>query len=157
MHHPLIIFWLLSFFKMNFLLDSQYQRRYSQKMRRKAIYGPDSQLNRLRALNGAGNGINGAGGILMTEYNPNYEFGGGSCSLQDLKEIPREQLRLVKWVLLLNVFKVEVELSYLHTLKGTHSGSIATLWYDSGVLWPRKNCPKSHATPLGFWLQTNMN
>ena len=72
-------------------------------MRRKAIYGPDSQLNRLRALNGAGNGINGAGGILMTEYNPNYEFGGGSCSLQDLKEIPREQLRLVKWVVLWSI------------------------------------------------------
>ena len=78
------------------LADSQYQRRYSQKMGRKAIYGADSQLNRLRALNGAVNGINGAGSILMTEYNPNYEFGGGSTSLQDLKEIPREQLRLVK-------------------------------------------------------------
>ena len=64
-------------------------------MRRKALYGPDSQLHRLRALNGATNG-NGNGGILMTEYNPNYEFGGGSCTLQDLKEIPRDQLRLVK-------------------------------------------------------------
>ena len=80
------------------IADSQYQRRYSQKLGRKAVYGADTQLNRLRALNnGAGNGINSATGILMTEYNPNYEFGGsGSTSLQDLKEIPREQLRLVK-------------------------------------------------------------
>ena len=64
-------------------------------MRRKALYGPDSQLHRLRALNGTGTNGNG-GGILMTEYNPNYEFGGGTCTLQDLKEIPRDQLRLVK-------------------------------------------------------------
>ena len=65
-------------------------------MRRKALYGPDSQLHRLRALNGNGANGNGNGGILMTEYNPNYEFGGGTCTLQDLKEIPRDQLRLVK-------------------------------------------------------------
>ena len=87
-HLPLMFFFPIA--------DSQYQRRYSQKLGRKAVYGADTQLNRLRALNGAGNGINSATGILMTEYNPNYEFGGGSTSLQDLKEIPREQLRLVK-------------------------------------------------------------
>lgn len=46
---------------------------------------------------GGGNGaMVGAGGIALTEYNPNYEFGGGTCSLQDLREIPRENLRLVK-------------------------------------------------------------
>ena len=51
-------------------------------------------------VNGGGNGAMvaavGAGGIALTEYNPNYEFGGGTCSLQDLREIPRENLRLVK-------------------------------------------------------------
>ena len=34
----------------------------------------------------------------MTEYNPNYEFAGGSCSIQDLREVDRENLVLVKWV-----------------------------------------------------------
>ena len=53
--------------------------------------GPDGQLNRLRNMNGTG-------GMMMTEYNPNYEFGGGTCTIQDLKEIPRENLRLVKEV-----------------------------------------------------------
>ena len=37
-------------------------------------------------------------GIMMTEYNPNYEFAGGSCSIQDLREVDRENLILVKWV-----------------------------------------------------------
>ena len=35
-------------------------------------------------------------GIMMTEYNPNYEFAGGSCSIQDLREVDRENLILVK-------------------------------------------------------------
>jgi hypothetical protein len=35
-------------------------------------------------------------GIMMTEYNPNYEFGGGSCTLMDLREVHRDNLRLVK-------------------------------------------------------------
>ncbi len=45
----------------------------------------------MMAATGAANG-----GIMLTEYNPNYEFGGGTCTLQDLREIPRENLRLVK-------------------------------------------------------------
>ena len=37
----------------------------------------------------------------LTDYNPNYEFGGGgggggSYTIQDLKEIPRDNLRLIK-------------------------------------------------------------
>ena len=59
--------------------------------------GPDGQLNRLRNLNGTG-------GMMMTEYNPNYEFGGGTCTIQDLKEIPRENLRLVKYVFLVYLY-----------------------------------------------------
>ena len=53
----------------------------------------EGQLSRLRHMNGL-NG--GAGGIMLTENNPNYEFGGGTFTLQDLREIPRENLRLVK-------------------------------------------------------------
>ena len=63
-----------------------------QMLRRKMMSGPvvDGQLNRLRAMN-----IN-VNGVTMTAYNPNYEFGGGTCTLQDLREIPRENLRLIK-------------------------------------------------------------
>jgi hypothetical protein len=32
---------------------------------------------------------------MVTEYNPNYEFG-GICSLQDLKTVSRDRLSLVK-------------------------------------------------------------
>lgn len=44
------------------------------------------QLNRLRL----------ASDSMMTEYNPNYEFGGGTYTIRDLNEVPRENLRLVK-------------------------------------------------------------
>ena len=37
-------------------------------------------------------------GIMMTEYNPNYEFAGGTCTLQDLREVDRDNLILVKYV-----------------------------------------------------------
>lgn len=47
----------------------------------------DVQLSRLRA-----------GHNPLTEYNPNYEFGGSTSTLQDLKEIPRDKLTLIKWV-----------------------------------------------------------
>ncbi|OQR66997.1 ALK tyrosine kinase receptor-like, partial [Tropilaelaps mercedesae] len=43
------------------------------------------QLSRLRQQTG-----------MVTEYNPNYEFGGSTCTLHDLPEIPRESLTLVK-------------------------------------------------------------
>nr|CAD7571436.1 unnamed protein product [Timema californicum] len=55
-------------------------------MRRHVLSGPDLQLNRLRE----------ASDNMMTEYNPNYEFGGGTYTIRDLKDIPRDHLRLVK-------------------------------------------------------------
>jgi len=33
---------------------------------------------------------------VMTEFNPTYEFGGETYTKQDLKDIPRDHLRLVK-------------------------------------------------------------
>lgn len=48
----------------------------------------DFQLDSLRV----------ASDSMMTEYNPNYEFGGVVYTINDLKEIPRDQLRLVKYV-----------------------------------------------------------
>lgn len=47
----------------------------------------DVQLSRLR------NGHN-----IVTEFNPNYEFGGSTCTLSDLREIPRDKLSLSKLV-----------------------------------------------------------
>jgi anaplastic lymphoma kinase len=50
---------------------------------------PELQLSRLR----------GPSSSMVSEYNPNYEFGSGApCSVQGLKEIPRENLRLVRLV-----------------------------------------------------------
>jgi anaplastic lymphoma kinase len=66
--------------------DNSYQRKKSATMRRRMISGPDVPLNRLRE----------ASDSMMTEYNPTYEFGGGTYTIQDLKDIPRDHLRLVK-------------------------------------------------------------
>lgn len=68
--------------------DNRYQRQQLAAMRRKAMATPDLQLSRLR----------GPSSSMVSEYNPNYEFG-APCSVQGLKEIPRENLRLVRLVL----------------------------------------------------------
>jgi anaplastic lymphoma kinase len=68
------------------MIDTRYVRKKKELTRRRMLTGPDLQLNRLRVASGG----------MMTEYNPNYEFGGGTYTIQDLKEIPRDQLRLVK-------------------------------------------------------------
>lgn len=48
--------------------------------------GPGLPLDRLRV----------APGSVMTEFNPTYEFGGETYTIQDLKDIQRDHLRLVK-------------------------------------------------------------
>ncbi|XP_074663203.1 ALK tyrosine kinase receptor-like [Tubulanus polymorphus] len=48
-----------------------------------AFTSHDLQLERLRQ------------GQLMTEYNPHYDFCGAKCSLEDLKQVPRDKLSLV--------------------------------------------------------------
>ncbi|XP_037073486.1 ALK tyrosine kinase receptor-like [Pollicipes pollicipes] len=64
---------------------NMYQRRKVLGRRRDA--GGGLQLNRLR----------GSAGDILTEYNPNYEFGGAlPCTVKDLREIPRQNLTLVK-------------------------------------------------------------
>lgn len=78
----------------NLLADTRYQRTRKEARQRKLPSGPDLQLNRLRVASGG----------MMTEYNPNYEFGGGTYTIQDLKEIPRDHLRLVKYVLTYTFF-----------------------------------------------------
>ncbi|XP_042241683.1 ALK tyrosine kinase receptor-like [Homarus americanus] len=65
---------------------NRYQKKKFDQIRREIFSGgPEMQLNRLRNEGG-----------MVTEYNPNYEFGGGTCYKKDLKEIPRENLTLVK-------------------------------------------------------------
>jgi len=61
------------------------QRNESNDLRLLSSSSTDVQLSRLRNHN------------ILTEYNPNYEFGGSTCTLQDLKEISREKLNLVKY------------------------------------------------------------
>ncbi|KAL3284751.1 hypothetical protein HHI36_018894 [Cryptolaemus montrouzieri] len=69
------------------MLYNRYQIKASGILRRKKMLSnADLQLNRLRM----------ASDSMMTEYNPNYEFGGVTYTTKDLKDIPREQLRLVK-------------------------------------------------------------
>lgn len=57
-------------------------------LQRKMLSGHELQLNRLRM----------ASDSMMTEYNPSYEFGGVVYTLRDLKDIPRDQLRLVRYL-----------------------------------------------------------
>ncbi|XP_063232393.1 leukocyte tyrosine kinase receptor [Bacillus rossius redtenbacheri] len=76
----LICFFLCKYYNL-------YQRKKLAALRRRVLSGgPDLQLNRLRE----------ASDSMLTEYNPNYEFGGGTYTIRDLKDIPRDQLRLVK-------------------------------------------------------------
>ncbi|XP_072157406.1 leukocyte tyrosine kinase receptor isoform X2 [Bemisia tabaci] len=65
------------------VLYNGYQRKKEAKIQRKKH---DFQLSRLRV----------ASNSMMTEFNPNYEFGGGTYTINDLKDIPRDNLRLVK-------------------------------------------------------------
>ncbi|XP_043247129.1 leukocyte tyrosine kinase receptor-like [Amphibalanus amphitrite] len=62
-----------------------YQRKKVMGRRRDLASG-GLQLNRLR----------GSAGDILTEYNPNYEFGGALPCTKDLREIPRQNLTLVK-------------------------------------------------------------
>ncbi|XP_025832818.1 ALK tyrosine kinase receptor [Agrilus planipennis] len=76
----------LAFGVVFFFLYNRYQQRAAGILRQKILSGPDLQLNRLRV----------ASDNMMTEYNPNYSFDGAVYTLKDLKDIPRNHLRLVK-------------------------------------------------------------
>lgn len=71
----------------NFLwADNRYQCKNTATVRQRRIRGTELPLNRLREPSDS----------MMTEFNPTYEFGGWTYTIQDLKDIPRDQLRLVK-------------------------------------------------------------
>ena len=63
--------------------DNRYQKKKSAENRNE-VDGLTQQLYDIRDSSG------------ITEINPSYVFGGGSCSVKDLKEIPRSNLTLVK-------------------------------------------------------------
>ncbi|XP_023244156.1 leukocyte tyrosine kinase receptor-like isoform X1 [Centruroides sculpturatus] len=65
---------------------SKYRKKQSRDLSHEPLNNPEMQLSRLRQ----------SGGGMVTEYNPNYEFGGSACTIQDLREIPRDSLTLVK-------------------------------------------------------------
>uniref|UniRef100_T1JGN5 MAM domain-containing protein n=1 Tax=Strigamia maritima TaxID=126957 RepID=T1JGN5_STRMM len=69
-----------------FFLYHRYRRQKVKNIRQELFGNAELQLNRLRQQTGG----------MVTEYNPNYEFGGSTCTIQDLKEVSRESLTLVK-------------------------------------------------------------
>jgi len=48
------------------------------------LQSPDCKLSKLRAS------------TIMTDYNPNYCFGGKTASVNDLKEVPRRNISLTR-------------------------------------------------------------
>ncbi|CAM1297504.1 ALK (predicted), partial [Pycnogonum litorale] len=65
---------------------NRYKEHLAKHLQQEGLMNAELQLSRLRQATGG----------MITEYNPNYEFGGGTCTVQDLKEVPREDLTLVK-------------------------------------------------------------
>ena len=64
-------------------------------------------------------------GIMMTEYNPNYEFAGGTCTIQDLREVDRDNLLLVKYVINASIPLIFTEMRYvIYFVKGFGSRSL---------------------------------
>lgn len=51
------------------------------------LQSPDCKLSKLRAS------------TIMTDYNPNYCFAGKTASVNDLKEIPRRNISLTRWLI----------------------------------------------------------
>jgi len=72
-----------------FLADNKYQRSRERGVRSgNKVGNPDVQLERLRH----------ASDSMITEFNPNYEFAGSTCTIRDMREIPREQITIDKYV-----------------------------------------------------------
>ncbi|KAF8763666.1 ALK tyrosine kinase receptor like protein [Argiope bruennichi] len=71
-----------------FFATARYRKiQRSRDVSNQPLNSPDEQLSRLRS------GV--VAGGMISENNPNYEFGGNSFREQDLKALPRENLTLV--------------------------------------------------------------
>nr|XP_042902778.1 leukocyte tyrosine kinase receptor [Parasteatoda tepidariorum] len=67
-----------------FFATTKYRKmQRSRDVSNQPLNSPDEQLNRLRNIGG-----------MVSENNPNYEFGGNTFTEQDLKKVPRENLNL---------------------------------------------------------------
>ncbi|KMQ91292.1 alk tyrosine kinase receptor-like protein [Lasius niger] len=64
----------------------RYQNQKELLHRRQVMFGNGTELTALRAVSD----------IMMTEFNPNYEFAGNLYSFKDLPQIPRDYITLVK-------------------------------------------------------------
>lgn len=71
----------------SFFFYHRYRRQKMKVPRQELFDNPEFQLNRLRQQ--------GSGGGMVTDPNPNYEFGGCTCTIEDLKQVCREDLTLV--------------------------------------------------------------
>ncbi|XP_076318623.1 tyrosine-protein kinase receptor-like isoform X2 [Tachypleus tridentatus] len=69
----------------SFLASSRYRKRHIRDVHHEPLSSAEVQLNQLRQNGG-----------VLTDYNPNYEFGGSMYTVKDLSEIPRENLTLIK-------------------------------------------------------------
>ncbi|XP_065200377.1 leukocyte tyrosine kinase receptor-like isoform X2 [Planococcus citri] len=70
------------------LMYNRYLQQQSELTQRKVCGLGGLQLNHLNPP--------GPTSVRLTEFNPNYEFGGVTYTIRDLKEIPREKVQLVK-------------------------------------------------------------
>ncbi|GFV30510.1 ALK tyrosine kinase receptor [Trichonephila clavipes] len=70
-----------------FFATAKYRKmQRSRDVSNQPLNSPDEQLSRLRS---------GVAGGMVSENNPNYEFGGNTFSERDLKTIPRENITLL--------------------------------------------------------------
>lgn len=68
-------------------LPPVYRRKHTELQSiQLELQSPDCKLSKLRAS------------TIMTDYNPNYCFGGKTASVTDLKEVPRRNISLTRCV-----------------------------------------------------------
>uniref|UniRef100_A0A8C2XJY3 Tyrosine-protein kinase receptor n=1 Tax=Cyclopterus lumpus TaxID=8103 RepID=A0A8C2XJY3_CYCLU len=69
----------------SFLTSPVYRRKHTELQSiQLELQSPDCKLSKLRAS------------TIMTDYNPNYCFGGKTASVNDLKEVPRRNISLTR-------------------------------------------------------------
>lgn len=62
-----------------------YRRKNDFHAVRGRLHSPEYKLSKIRSS------------TIMTDYNPNYCFSGKTASLNDLKEVPRKNITLLRY------------------------------------------------------------
>lgn len=62
-----------------------YRRKNDLHAVRGRLHSPEYKLSKIRSS------------TIMTDYNPNYCFAGKTASLNDLKEVPRKNITLLRY------------------------------------------------------------